>query len=171
MFKKIIILLSLLVSVGLFCFADANTKQMESNPQPGGLYLSGALPVEGGSYSFTNDYTHPWSIASIWVTFPATVTNTFTIDLARYTRTITDGDDVVTTNEFGNAETNAYHEQTITTVATTNRMFSDSTTNIQSIAYTHESDLPRDYYTVKNDIITFTLTRTNLTYLYFNGIR
>ena len=168
MYKKITALLFIIaVSV---CFGDGNTKIMESNPEPGGLYLSGALPVSG-SYTFTNDYTHPWRMASLWYSLPASQTNTLTIQISRYDRTITEGADTLVTNEFNEVETNYNKELTITTVTNAVTIFTDSVTNVQSVVYTDKDDLPNNLYVMKNDILTFTMTRTNQTYLLFNGIR
>lgn len=147
---------------------DSNVRLVGTGRDQQGAYLRATLPVTG-TYTLTNAYSRPWKIVNVWWTQPAVVTNTLSITNIHRFVTFTDGGGTIVTNEFGNQATNYLHAITETTVTQSVGVASVTVTNSLSTVLDTD-DLPKDlYYVVGADLLQFTFSRTNLTYLNIIG--
>lgn len=126
--------------------------------------------MTGGTYSWTNAYTVPWQLKSVGLALPITNANTFTVTQVTSHDDITEASAVVTTNAFGNLETNTWNVVTHDVTYLTNTLLSVSTTNdVTFNAYDEDDGLPKSWFWRNNDVLTFALSGvTNETFVIFN---
>ena len=123
-----------------------------------------------GVYVYTNTVDHPWHMVSTWARWQDNIisTNTFLVEHVRKTETLFYRGNYVTTNGFGEVETNYYSQVTNTAyVLSTNTLVNIQYTNvIGSLKSVNDADrkIPEYIYVLPGDLLQFSWTRTGLSW-------
>lgn len=152
-----VLLICLLVG---YVHAEVDMISTSHGDQTTDYYFTYVKQVDNGSWTYTNDFKYAWKLGDVAFTLSTPLTNEFKITHYRVWSTNQYSGDTVSTNVFGDVETNSFLSITNTsTWIVTNEIYSVTETNLTGGAHIY-SDLP-EIYILKNDRLLFEFTPTN----------
>jgi len=139
------------------------------------MYMSVVTNMPAGTTSMviTNKGLFPYRLVSVQVQSEAVNTNTFSVTKECTIRQPLWAASVVSTNQFGEVETNSYHGVTNTIVMThTNVLYSMAFTNVTGTTVLND-ELPEDVWFLGGDVLKINAvsTRSAPVWLILNALR